>query len=121
VKVIYQTTVTAIGPLASQFAEEKMLVLFKENAPEELAEFCILHGENDLKETIREGDILSLDGRTYSVTAVGRTVNENLESLGHITLKFTGEEEADLPGTLVLEDHEVQQLQVGSWIQVLRK
>ncbi|WP_353626499.1 PTS glucitol/sorbitol transporter subunit IIA, partial [Bacillus sp. JCM 19041] len=39
--MIYRTTVTKMGPSAGDFLEEKMIILFKDNAPEELAEFCV--------------------------------------------------------------------------------
>jgi sorbitol-specific phosphotransferase system component IIA len=33
-KTIYQTVITGIGPMAAQFLVDKMIVLFKDNAPE---------------------------------------------------------------------------------------
>ncbi|SMO71385.1 PTS glucitol/sorbitol transporter subunit IIA [Melghirimyces algeriensis] len=120
-KTIYNTTITQIGPMAAQLLDEQMLILFKEGAPEDLAEFCFLHQINDLKEPIQPEDILMIDGQTFKVTAVGSAVNQNLDNLGHITLKFTGENSADLPGTLVLEIGKINEIQVGSSLEIVRK
>lgn len=118
--VIYQTKVNQLGPLVDEFYDEKMMILFKEDAPAELAEYCVLHSENHLTDEIQKGDTLWIDQTAYKVTAVGNAVNKNLSALGHITLKFNGEEEPDLPGTLVLEDKEMKKVQVGNTIKINR-
>jgi glucitol/sorbitol PTS system EIIA component len=120
-KTIYQTVITGIGPMAAQFLGEKMIVLFKDNAPEELADYCFLHQINRLDEPIKAGDVLKLDGSQYRITAVGDAVNQNLASLGHITLTFSGSETADLPGNLILENRDIPELKVGTNIQIIRK
>lgn len=119
-ETIYQTTVHSVGPLASQFLEEKMMVLFKDDAPEDLAEFCVLHRENDWKKEIRPGDVLVLGEKEYIISAIGEAVNRNLKSLGHITVRFTGESEADLPGTMIVEAKEMVELGEGSVIRIVR-
>ncbi|WP_347548493.1 PTS glucitol/sorbitol transporter subunit IIA [Pseudalkalibacillus hwajinpoensis] len=119
-EVIYQTKVNKLGPLVEEFYDEKMMILFKEDAPAELAEYCILHSENNLNGEIKKGDTLQIDHHNYRITAVGSAVNKNLSTLGHITLKFNGEEEPDLPGTLVLEEKEMNHVQVGNVIKISR-
>ena len=47
-KKIYSTIVKDLGPMAEDFIGEKMIILFNENAPAELAEFCVLHTGNEL-------------------------------------------------------------------------
>ena len=118
---VYETNVTKIGPLVPEFYGEKMIILFKEGAPEELTEYCVLHGKNDLKGEVRVGDILKIDDKEYKITAVGSAVNPNLQDLGHITLKFNGASEADLPGTLVMEDISINEIAEGSTISIIRK
>ncbi|UCZ54968.1 PTS glucitol/sorbitol transporter subunit IIA [Bacillus shivajii] len=118
---IYKTNVSKVGPLVEQFYGEKMVILFKEGAPEELQEYCVLHETNQLDEDIKVGDSLYLNNKEYKVTAVGDAVNKNLNDLGHITLKFNGENSADLPGTLVLEDEPIDTITEGTTISVIRK
>ncbi|WP_059102985.1 PTS glucitol/sorbitol transporter subunit IIA [Shouchella shacheensis] len=118
---IYTTVVTKLGPSASDFLADKMLILFKNNAPEELAEFCILHEENKLNDQIQAGDTLSIADTSFQITAVGSAVNKNLDSLGHITIKADGATEAELPGTLSIEDGELPEVNTGDSITVTRK
>ena len=44
---------------------------------------------------------------------------QNLGNLGHVTFSFTGETEAELPGTIYLEEATVPKLEVGSTIQII--
>lgn len=119
-KTIYTTVITKLGESVNEFLEEGMLITFKDNAPAELAEYCILHSENDLREDIQVGDTLTLGQSAYAITAVGEAVNKNLSALGHITLRFDGSTEADLPGTLVLEEKEIDSINVGDIIKIER-
>lgn len=117
---IYSTTVTNLGPGAGDFLEEKMIILFKGDAPAELAEFCILHEENDLAGTVQSGDTLHLGEHSFTITAVGSAVDKNLEALGHITIKADGSAESDLPGTLNIEEAELPAIHAGDKIQITR-
>ncbi|AJA48941.1 PTS system, glucitol/sorbitol-specific, IIA component [Clostridium pasteurianum DSM 525 = ATCC 6013] len=117
--LVYNTKVTSIGPLVEGFYPEKMIILFKDNAPDELADYCVMHSINDLKEDIKEGYTLKIDGIDYKITAVGDVVNKNLRDLGHICLKFDGSTKAALEGTLYLEDKEIKEVSLGSEIQIL--
>jgi len=119
-KTIYKTVITKLGESINEFLDQGMIITFKDNAPAELAEFCLLHSENDLRKDIQVGDTLKIGERSFNVTAVGDAVNQNLSSLGHITLRFDGAEEADLPGTLVLENKEIGTLSVGDVITIER-
>ncbi|VBB09504.1 phosphotransferase system glucitol/sorbitol-specific iia component [Lucifera butyrica] len=119
-QVIYNTTVTSIGESAAAFIADKMIILFKENAPEELADYCILHGENKVAGIIRENDILVIAGREYTISYVGDEVQTNLQQLGHITLRFTGEKEG-LGGSLYVENKDVPAIKIGDVITIHRK
>ena len=50
---------------------------------------------------------------------VGDVMQKNLEALGHITVNFSGNAEAGLPGSMVEEKAEVPKLKVGSVISVI--
>lgn len=117
-KIIYTTTITKIGPEAKEFLEQGILITFKNNAPAELADYCILHEINDLKEDIEVGNQLIIGHNTYEITAVGDVVNQNLGTLGHITIRFDGASEAELPGTLSVENKIIQTINVGDTIKI---
>jgi PTS system glucitol/sorbitol-specific IIA component len=116
---VYKTIVQDIGKNAGNFLEYKMIVIFKDNAPQELKDYCYIHHFNKLDSTIKEGNTLLIDGEEYKVTAVGSLVNENLKELGHITFKFSGETEAEVPGTLYLEDKEIRNILIESVLEII--
>ncbi|MBS4207332.1 PTS glucitol/sorbitol transporter subunit IIA [Bacillus sp. FJAT-50079] len=114
----YVTKVNKIGPSVADFLGEKMLILFGENAPTELAEYCLLIDVNNVEGDIEAGDTLQLGENKYTITAVGDAVKQNLTSLGHITLKFDGSQTPELPGTLYLEDSDISDVTTGDLIQI---
>lgn len=119
-KKIYSTIVKDLGPMAEDFIGEKMIILFNENAPAELAEFCVLHTGNELTDT-EVGDILKINDTEYKIVEVGCEVQKNLKDLGHIALRFNNNEEGEsLEGSLYLEDKAVSLPSVGSEIAIFK-
>lgn len=115
----YQATITAIGPLVSEFIDHNILVLFGETAPEELAEFSIIHNGNDMQGTLAVGDLVCLGDAKFEVLAVGEGANDNLKNLGHLILKFNGETEPEMPGDVCLEAKPLPAIEPGLeiWIE----
>lgn len=121
-QTIYTSKVTKLGDLVSAFIDEKMLILFKDNAPDELADYCVLHSGNTLSDTIEEGDCLMLGDAEYRVVYVGCEVQKNLRDLGHITLRFNANCEGEsLEGSLYLENKEIVPISIGDDITIVRK
>lgn len=118
-KTIYATEVTGIGSLADSFRSERMIILFKDNAPEELADYCVLHSGNLVYGQLQAGDLLSIGSRQYPVIHVGDEVQLNLEQLGHITLRFSGETDG-LGGSVYLAAAEAPEISVGDEITFYR-
>ncbi|VYT98140.1 PTS glucitol/sorbitol transporter subunit IIA [Metakosakonia massiliensis] len=98
--VIYQTTITDIGACAQEALSDRMLITFREGAPADVAEFCFIHCHGELNGSLAAGAQFELDGHPYPVTAVGEVAEENLRELGHITLRFDGQTQAEYPGTV---------------------
>lgn len=120
--VIFNTKVVKLGEMANEFIAEKMVILFQENVPDELAEYCVLHTGHQLIGTVQAGDILIFAGREYKIVYVGDEVQKNLGNLGHITLKFNNNCEGEnLEGSLYLEDKEVVSIGIGDEISIIRK
>ncbi|AEB30102.1 hypothetical protein CAR_c14410 [Carnobacterium sp. 17-4] len=118
---IFETKVNRYGENAAAFKEENMVVLFGNNAPADLADFCYIIDINPINGEIEVGDILSLDDTEYSITAVGNVVKINLTNLGHITLNFNGETEAEIAGTLYVERKGIVNLEEGSVVKITKK
>ncbi|MGY5955730.1 PTS glucitol/sorbitol transporter subunit IIA [Kosakonia sp. BK9b] len=98
--VIYQTTITHIGGCAQDALSDNMLITFREGAPADVAEFCFIHNHGELSGALRPGAELLLGEQRYPVTAVGEVAELNLRELGHITLRFDGQTQAEYPGTV---------------------
>lgn len=98
--VIYQTTITRIGQSAPDALSDQMLITFREGAPADIEEFCFIHCHGQMTGTLRPGARLEFAGHAYPVTAVGSVAGQNLQELGHITLRFDGHNEAEFPGTV---------------------
>lgn len=116
--MIYETKVKEVGLEASAFESEKMIILFGDNAPSELIDFCYIIDINEVSNEITEENVLYLNDEAYNITKVGSAVNKNLNDLGHITLKFDGSEEAEQSGTLYLEDKKIVPIDKGTRISI---
>ncbi len=114
----YQATITAIGPLVSEFIDHNILVLFGETAPEELAEFSIIHNGKDMQGTLAVGDLVCLGDAKFEVLAVGEGANDNLKNLGHLILKFNGETEPEMPGDVCVEAKPLPYIEQGLEIRI---
>jgi PTS system glucitol/sorbitol-specific IIA component len=111
---MYHTTITEIGILASEALADGMLIIFDNNAPSDVGEYCFLHPHSELKGEIKPGMTCRLNGIEYPITAVGEVVNTNLSQLGHITIQFNGAELAELPGTVHARGVMPAEIAVGS-------
>lgn len=115
---IFETNVQGIGAEAALFTDDKLLILFGDNAPEGLKEYAYQIIMNQAKTEIRPGMVLCIAQTEFEITAVGHLVTKNLNQLGHITMKFTGETNASLPGTLYLVEKEIPKIAVGTKITI---
>ena len=98
--VIYQTPITRMGQGAAEALRDQMLMTFREGAPADMEEFCFIHGHGEMKGELKAGSQLELGETRYAVTAVGDVAEQNLRELGHITLRFDGQPQAEYPGTV---------------------
>ena len=114
----YQTTVTAVGPMAVEFAAEGILVFFGTDAPEELHDFAILHEHTPNEDDVVPGDTLEIAGVDYTVTGVGDVANDNLRNLGHLVVKFNGLTETELPGEVSVTEGTAPGIEPGTVIRI---
>ncbi|WP_409159608.1 PTS glucitol/sorbitol transporter subunit IIA [Pectobacterium sp. B2J-2] len=101
-RIIWQAAISSVGESAALFLAEKRLILFSDNAPKDIRDYCITHHDGTLIQPLSVHQKMELFGITYSISAVGDVASQNLKELGHITLLFDGAENAELPGTLHL-------------------
>ena len=117
--VVYSTTVTAVGELVPDFAEQGVLVFFGENAPLELHEFSIIHKPDVQTRAPQVGDTITLANNEYNVLAVGSVASDNLLNLGHLDLKANGLLEPEMPGDVNVEATVLPTVQIGDRLIVI--
>jgi PTS system glucitol/sorbitol-specific IIA component len=118
-EVVYSTTVTAVGELVPDFAEQGVLVFFGENAPIELHEFSIIHTPDVQTRAPQVGDTITLAKNEYNVLAVGSVASDNLLNLGHLDLKANGLVEPEMPGDVNVEATVLPSVQIGDRLTVI--
>ena len=118
-EIVYSTTVTAVGELVPDFAEQGVLVFFGENAPAELHEFSIIHTPDVQTRAPQVGDTISLADYTYNVLAVGSVASDNLLNLGHLDLKANGLTEPEMPGDVNVEAVSLPVVKIGDRLTVI--
>jgi PTS system glucitol/sorbitol-specific IIA component len=118
-KVVYQSTITAVGELVSDFRDQGLLVWFGENAPSELHEFSILHKVEHQERAPIPGDVIEINSDRFTVLAAGSVSSDNLLNLGHLDLKANGLTEAELPGDVNVEVCELPMVKVGDTLKVI--
>lgn len=99
----YKVEIKEIGESAEVMLETQQIILFNEQAPKELKEFCVITDSQPVQSKIQPGDTLSFEDLLFTITAVGDVANDNLNTLGHVTLCFDGATESKLPGHIHLD------------------
>lgn len=117
----YKATITKTGEMALDFLSDKMVIVFNDNAPAELAEISVLHSIEPVQQDIKAGDILIISGREYKITAVGEEANKTFKAMGHCTFKFTGKPEVELPGQIEVEGEILPDIRVGDMLEIKYK
>lgn len=115
----YETKVTQLGPLAQEFIDSGILVFFGSQAPDELAEFSILHDHKQLYKEVVAGDTLLIDGKSFRILAVGSVANKNLSSLGHLVVKFNGLTQPEMPGDVSVENVPLPTIRPGTIVRIV--
>lgn len=102
-RYLWQSQVLTVGKFVNDYLQENKIILFAAPTPADLALYCVVHRPDDLFQPISSGQKLKINGKDYTVTAVGEVANKNLQVLGHITLSFDGAVHAELPGNIHLQ------------------
>lgn len=109
---LYRIRITRIGPEVGDLVDGGVLILFRDGAPDELAEVSVLHEEETpagstpvaVGATVQVGEIAA------RVTAVGETAWKKVRELGHVVVSFNGAEAAERPGEICAEPVDVTAL-----------
>ncbi len=115
---VYETEVVDIGADAQGFKEVNMLIFFGDEAPEALRSSCFIIDVKPLKDKIKVGQTLQIGDNKYKITAVGNEVNRNLGNLGHMAVKFNGDKEAGMPGSIYVEAGNFPKIKKGTKVVI---
>ncbi|MHC5249375.1 PTS glucitol/sorbitol transporter subunit IIA [Enterococcus sp. LJL120] len=117
--MIFQSQVVTIGPEASRFLDEGILLLFSaESVMTQIKNYSITIGNISLAGDIKVGQNLVLGSESFTITAVGNIAQDNLADIGHATIKADGSQAAELPGTIYVEAKPLPSLQAGDVIRI---
>ncbi|XJZ26676.1 PTS glucitol/sorbitol transporter subunit IIA [Bacillota bacterium Lsc_1132] len=114
-----KTVVREVGALVPTFKEEKIVILFGPQAPQELRELAVIHEfENLTEEPLTEGGIIQFGDDSFTITAVGTLANKNFKELGHISIYFQEPFEEVLPGAVFAAPHKFPTINEGTVISI---
>ncbi|ASS88931.1 MAG: PTS sorbitol transporter subunit IIA [Bacillaceae bacterium] len=116
--IIYKNKIKGIGTMADHFLKEKMIILFGNEAPQDLKDFCYVIDVVKAEGVIQAGQKLYINNEKFEITSVGDAVQRNLTTLGHITLRFDGSTTPELPGTLYLENKDIPEIGLNTEIKI---
>lgn len=117
--IIYENKVKAMGSSVEEFKDSGMFILFGDNAPAELQDYCYSVDVMPINGTIQPGQTLQVGDASYRITAVGEEAPVTLAGLGHCTINFSGQTTVELPGTIYVEQKPMPTIGIGTVIQIL--
>ncbi|WP_413514994.1 PTS glucitol/sorbitol transporter subunit IIA [Serratia proteamaculans] len=116
---IFQTTITQIGDSARDALLDNMLITFREGAPADIEEFCFIHRHGNTLGELQTGGWMELAEQRYPITAVGEVASQNLRELGHLTVRFDGENQAEFPGSIHVAGTTPVDIPLGSTLKFI--
>jgi len=116
---IFQTTITQIGDSARDALLDDMLITFREGAPADIEEFCFIHRHGNTLGELQTGGWMELAEQRYPITAVGEVASPNLRDLGHLTVRFDGENQAEFPGSIHVAGTTPVDIPLGSTLKFI--
>ena len=119
--VIYENVVKSLGSQVNAFEGADFLILFGDQAPAELKDYCYSVDVTPINGEIKAGQVLKFDDQAYTITAVGDEAPVTLKGLGHCTVRFNGATTPELPGTLYVEQKPLPQINVNTVIQIIEE
>ncbi|MPZ54040.1 MAG: PTS glucose transporter subunit IIABC, partial [Acidimicrobiia bacterium] len=88
--IVYESAIVSVGSDVPMFAEEGMLIIFSDSAPDELRDVAVIHAHPDTEVVPERGDVVEIGSHAHRVTAVGDISGDNFRNLGHVTFKMNG-------------------------------
>lgn len=113
---IYENVIKSKGGLVGEFGNT-MFITFGDSAPDTLKDYCYSIDVKETTGTIRVGQYLNIDGEKFEILKVGEIAEQNLVSLGHLTVNFDGGQDV-LPGAISVEAKDCPKLDIGTVLKI---
>lgn len=114
-----QAKVTAIGAQALTSADP-MVILFDASASESIKNVAVIQQFADVNAqaqmNLHVGDQIVIGQQSYQIKKIGQLVNENLRTIGHVSLIFSDQDTNDLQSAVLLAPETKPQFSVGTTI-----
>lgn len=110
---IYESSIRKVGSHGAGTVNQDTVITFGKDVPEALKNFCYIIDIHRVEGEIKQGQTLQIGGQSFRITAVGEVAKRNLEELGHVTFRFNGATEAELPGCIYLEEGKIPPIAEG--------
>ena len=118
-KLIYENQVKALGACVEEFKDAGLFIIFGDNAPDELKDYCYSVSIRPIQGTIEAGQRLCIDKEEFLITAVGSEVPVTLGGLGHCSISLSGLREPELPGTIYVEKKDMPEIRTGTILRII--
>ena len=115
--IIYENTVKSKVSLVGEFGDG-MFILFGDNAPDILKDYCYGIDVIPTNSTIEVGQVLKVDDHVFKILGVGNVAEKNLVDLGHLTVHFSGDLDNLLPGAIVVENKSCPKIDINTKITI---
>jgi PTS system glucitol/sorbitol-specific IIA component len=119
-RVVYESSITAVGGQVQAFLDHGLLIFFADESPAELHEMSVRHVPTVADGGPQPGDTIVVGELSAEVLAVGPVVADNLLNLGHLDLKANGQTEAKLPGDVTIATQPLLLPSIGDAFRILR-
>ncbi len=119
-RILYESTVTAVGDQVSTFLDHGLLIFFGDDSPAELHDMSVRHVPTVAEEGPKAGDTIVLGELSMQILAVGSVVADNLLQLGHLDLKANGQTTAKLPGDVNVAKQTLPLPSTGDAFRIVR-
>ncbi|MEY8445482.1 PTS glucitol/sorbitol transporter subunit IIA [Enterococcus ratti] len=111
-------TIKEIGKEAVS-EKEPILILFDQTATSILRNYSVIQEiTSNERFSLKKGGILSFDQQEYTIEHVGTMANENLNTVGHVTLIFDRySKENSIANGIYLTPYHLPKIKIGTQIE----
>lgn len=114
----YKSEIIELGVSVDEMIQLGMLILFSNDAPNELRDYCVIHSNDQLLKDLKVNQKIYIGKDQYTISSIGSSALQQWQELGHVTLRFDGQLTPELPGTVHLNEKFKRIPKIGEFIKV---